>query len=126
MAPDPVRGVAVDARTRCRHYGSERDVVAVRFPCCGEYYACYECHAERADHDAERWPADAREERAVLCGACGTELTIRAYLDSGHTCPECGSAFDPGCANHYPLYFEGDDEDGEGGGFSSAFAMDQP
>lgn len=105
-APAPVRGVDLDPETRCAHYGSPRDVIAIRFPCCGEYFACYECHAALADHDAERWPADARDERAVLCGVCGTELTIEEYLDSDHTCPDCGAAFNPGCATHYHLYFE--------------------
>lgn len=108
--PGSVRGVDVDHETRCRHYGSDRDVIAVRFPCCGEYYACHACHAAVADHEAERWPADARGARAVLCGVCGSELTIAAYLGSGNACPDCGAAFNPGCANHYGRYFAVGDE----------------
>jgi uncharacterized CHY-type Zn-finger protein len=102
----PVCGVELDAETRCVHYDSPRDVIAIRFTCCGDWYACYKCHATRAGHDAERWPADAHEERAILCGSCRTELTIFEYLDSDHTCPHCNTAFNPGCANHYDLYFE--------------------
>lgn len=106
-APAPVRGVDLDPETRCAHYGSPRDVIAIRFPCCGDYFACYECHAARTDHDAERWPADARDERAVLCGVCGIELTISEYLQCDDSCPDCGAAFNPGCADHYHLYFAG-------------------
>lgn len=101
----PVRGVGLDEETRCVHYRGPRDVIAIRFACCGEYYACYDCHAARADHEAERWPADARDEPAVRCGVCETELTIAAYLACEHGCPDCGAAFNPGCANHYELYF---------------------
>jgi uncharacterized CHY-type Zn-finger protein len=111
--PRSIRGVDVDCETRCRHYDSDRDVIAIRFPCCGEYYACHACHAAVADHEAERWSAGAREERAVLCGICGSELPIAEYLDSDHTCPDCGAPFNPGCANHYGRYFAGE---GDGGG----------
>jgi uncharacterized CHY-type Zn-finger protein len=102
----PVRGVELDSETRCIHYDSPRDVIAIRFACCREYFACYECHATRTGHDTERWPADAHEERAILCGVCDTELTISEYLDSDHACPHCNAMFNPGCANHHHLYFE--------------------
>lgn len=102
-----VRGVGLGSETRCAHYDSPRDVIAIRFPCCGEYYACYECHAVRTGHGAERWPAEAHDERAVLCGVCDTELTIAEYLDSDHACPVCDAAFNPGCAGHHHHYFAG-------------------
>jgi uncharacterized CHY-type Zn-finger protein len=124
----PVRGVELDEETRCTHYDDPWDVIAIRFPCCGEYYACFDCHSACADHDAERWPVDARDERAVRCGVCGFELTIAEYLASEHACPACDASFNPGCANHRHLYFEGENGDdgdesegraeGEGGGFS--------
>lgn len=108
-----VRGEDVDAEARCSHYGSRRDVLAIRFPCCDTYYACYDCHAACADHDAERWPIHARDERAVRCGVCGAALTVDGYLAGEHACPACGAAFNPGCTNHHELYFES-----EGEGFS--------
>lgn len=43
--------------------------------------------------------------RAILCGACGYELTIQEYMDSGYLCPHCGAGFNPGCRNHYDFYF---------------------
>lgn len=100
-----VVGPVVDDETRCIHYRSPLDVIAIRFACCGEYYPCHLCHAETADHPARQWPADRRDERAVLCGVCGHELTIADYLATDD-CPECGAAFNPGCRLHSHLYFE--------------------
>ncbi|WP_458190666.1 CHY zinc finger protein [Haladaptatus sp. NG-WS-4] len=102
-----VHGVDVDPETRCSHYDSERDVIAIRFPCCGEFYPCYWCHDAVADHPREAWPETKRDAEAVLCGVCGTELTIAEYLACDSRCPECDAAFNPGCAEHYELYFEG-------------------
>lgn len=101
----PVFGVDVGAETRCAHYATGRDVIAIRFPCCGEYYPCIECHEAVADHEATVWDADAGDERAVLCGVCGHELRIRAYLAADHRCPDCNAAFNPGCRHHAHFYF---------------------
>lgn len=101
-----VRGVAVDAATRCGHYDTDRDVVAIRFACCGEFYPCHACHEERADHDAVVWARSSFDELAVLCGACGRTLSIATYLDCEHTCPACGHAFNPGCGAHADRYFD--------------------
>jgi uncharacterized CHY-type Zn-finger protein len=43
-----------------------------------------------------------------LCGACGHQLTVNEYLNCNSVCPRCRSQFNPGCANHYYLYFEKD------------------
>ena len=76
---DPLlRGVGLDAQTRCAHYATARDVVALRFACCPAYWSCHRCHAELTDHPAvtlhrllqaqgfgggfarnEEWPLDA-------------------------------------------------------------------
>ena len=100
-----VRG-AVDLETRCRHWRGQRDIIAIRFCCCDGWYPCYECHAALADHPASVWPVSALDKRAVLCGACGAQLTIAQYVESGAACLECAAAFNPGCKNHYHLYFE--------------------
>jgi uncharacterized CHY-type Zn-finger protein len=102
----PLRGVGVDGQTRCAHYHSPRDVIAIRFACCDVYYPCHACHEALAGHPAERWPRGRFGEPAVLCGACRATLTAEEYLRSGHTCPRCGAAFNPGCAAHHDLYFE--------------------
>lgn len=103
---DGIRGVEVDAEGRCAHYRSPEDVVAIRLPCCGSLWACHACHAELADHDAKRWPASDFDQRAVLCSACGAELTIQEYLGSPTGCSRCGAAFNPRCERHHHLYFE--------------------
>lgn len=102
----PVYGVDVDPETRCAHYATPRDVIAIRFACCGEYYPCLECHDAVTDHESERWPGESLDRRGVLCGVCGSELTISTYLACKSTCPECGTEFNPGCKNHWPMYFD--------------------
>lgn len=102
----PVRGVGVDAETRCRHYASDRDVVAIRFACCEHYYPCFECHETVAGHEATRWGRDAGDREAILCGACGHQLRISAYVDGNDRCPVCDAAFNPGCRTHYHRYFD--------------------
>src|SRR6185312_10479305 len=101
-----VRGVGVDSETRCAHYNTPTDIIAIRMKCCGVYYACKDCHEALAGHVIEVWPRAEWDRHAVLCGACGRELTIHEYLGSGYRCPACGAAFNPGCRNHYDFYFE--------------------
>lgn len=101
-----VKGVEVDERTGCAHYRSSRDVIAIRMACCGEYYACKDCHEAVADHAIAVWPRDVWHTRAMLCGVCRTELTIHEYMACGNVCPHCKAEFNPGCRNHYHCYFE--------------------
>jgi uncharacterized CHY-type Zn-finger protein len=101
-----VNGVDVDLETRCAHYHAPNDIIAIKFACCDKWFPCHQCHAERADHTASLWSREQFDKRAVLCGACGHQLTIREYLDSGSVCPRCGRQFDPGCARHHHFYFE--------------------
>ena len=101
-----VHGLDVDSQTRCRHWHSPLDVIAIRFACCGLWYPCHDCHDAVADHVATVWPRDAFDSHAVLCGVCGHQLTVHEYLASNSTCTRCGVGFNPGCALHYHLYFE--------------------
>jgi uncharacterized CHY-type Zn-finger protein len=101
-----VRGVNLDAQTRCAHYHSSLDIIAIRMKCCGIYYACKDCHDALADHAIKVWPRQEWDQRAILCGSCGSELTIAEYMASGYQCPKCKAAFNPGCRNHYHFYFE--------------------
>jgi uncharacterized CHY-type Zn-finger protein len=113
MSDQPVRGVDVDHETRCAHYRTDRDVVAFRFACCEEYFPCFRCHEETTSHDAVPWPRARFDEPSVLCGVCGTALTVPDYLEADYSCPACDAAFNPGCANHAELYFETADSSGE-------------
>jgi len=101
-----VVGVGLDAQTRCRHYEGGSDVVAIQMNCCRRFVACIHCHAAAVDHDAQPWRAGSFGEQAVLCGACGTRMSIRAYIDGPPCCPSCAHDFNPGCERHYPHYFE--------------------
>jgi uncharacterized CHY-type Zn-finger protein len=106
IAGIPVRGLEIDGRTGCAHYRSELDIVAVKFNCCRTYYCCFYCHQLEAGHSARTWPKAEFEEKAVLCGACGSELSIGQYLNCQAVCPACGAHFNPRCELHYHLYFE--------------------
>ena len=101
-----VKGVGVDNESRCAHYHSARDIIAIKMKCCGEFYACKDCHDELAGHKAETWARADWALKAVRCGHCGTELTINEYLECANTCPTCGASFNPGCRNHYHFYFD--------------------
>ena len=101
-----VYGINVDARSRCAHYRSTLDIVAIKHHCCGDWYACIECHGALTSHDATVWPKDRFDEDAVLCGSCGARLTINQYLSSSNQCPVCAAAFNPGCSLHHHLYFD--------------------
>jgi uncharacterized CHY-type Zn-finger protein len=99
-------GKLVDDQTRCEHYHSPLDIIAIKFKCCSKYYPCFKCHEESSDHQAEVWKKDEWDLKAILCGVCKTELSINEYIQSANKCPNCSSFFNPGCSNHYHFYFE--------------------
>lgn len=100
-----IYGNVIDNETRCVHYHTEKDIVAIKFKCCDNYYPCYKCHEEHAQHIIERWPQKQFDEFAILCGSCHTELTIQQYM-SASNCPHCEAIFNERCALHYRIYFE--------------------
>ncbi|MGC4103422.1 CHY zinc finger protein [Ferruginibacter sp.] len=101
-----VKGKKIDDATRCVHYHSPLDIIAIRMKCCDTYYPCIFCHQETAGHDAEVWKKEEFEEQAILCGACKTPMSITQYLQCNYHCPFCNAAFNPGCSNHNHFYFE--------------------
>ena len=107
IPPSPqVHGLRLDQQTRCLHYHSPLDIIAIQMACCGLFYACKDCHEALADHPIRPWPASAHDTPAILCGLCRHQLTIRQYLASGNRCPHCNAPFNPACRNHYHFYFE--------------------
>ncbi|GAA3893500.1 CHY zinc finger protein [Leifsonia kafniensis] len=98
-------GKPIDAQTRCVHYATEHDVVAIKFVCCERFYPCHLCHEQTADHAAQQWPADRQGEQAILCGVCQQTLSISTYLGVS-ACPHCSAEFNEGCRLHRHLYFE--------------------
>jgi len=101
-----IRG-AIDHETRCKHYHSRLDRVAIKFYCCKSYFPCYKCHEEYGCGSKKVWPKEYFNHKAIMCGHCGNEMKIYTYLQSDNTCPFCHSLFNPGCSLHAHLYFDG-------------------
>ncbi|WP_197088464.1 CHY zinc finger protein [Corynebacterium occultum] len=97
-----VRGRGLDEQGRCAHYQSELDVIANRCATCGQWWACFQCHREQADHPFGRMPLDVP---AARCGSCGWEMDYDEYSRI-EKCGGCGHPFNPGCSAHAPLYFK--------------------
>lgn len=108
MPPPEVAGRTVDDATRCVHHDGDDDVVAIKAPCCGTWYPCYECHDDAEDHALQPWARDAFETEAVLCGVCEATHSIHGYLDADDRCPACGADWNPACRKHHPIYFDVD------------------
>jgi uncharacterized CHY-type Zn-finger protein len=106
--PPDIFGLDLDAASRCRHWHSPLDIVAMRFKCCGKFFACADCHEALAGHSIERWtPADT-EQVVARCGQCGLCMTLSGYLTCDDSCPGCRAPFNPGCRKHRGIYFEPD------------------
>ena len=98
------QGLLVDHESRCVHYHSDKDIVALQCYECQKYYACYQCHNKLESHVFSTYPLNLKEDRPILCGSCGKTLTYEEYTETG-TCPFCNAAFNPACQNHYSIYF---------------------
>ncbi|MDW0109448.1 CHY zinc finger protein [Sporosarcina aquimarina] len=103
-----VIGEQVDLETRCAHFHKDIDRIAIKFYCCNQYFPCYQCHSQHGCGQLRRWPQTHFNEKAILCGTCGFELSINQYLGCASECPNCQSSFNPGCNAHTHLYFEVD------------------
>ncbi|MEP6711097.1 MAG: CHY zinc finger protein [Ferruginibacter sp.] len=101
-----VKGNPIDEQTRCKHYHTEQDIIAIKFRCCNEYYPCYNCHEELAGHLPEVWNKTEFDTKAILCGVCKNEMSIIVYKECNYKCPFCSASFNPKCRNHDHLYFE--------------------
>ncbi|CCG24957.1 Hot13 protein [Candida orthopsilosis Co 90-125] len=101
-----IKGQLVDSHTRCVHYHSQLDIIALRFKCCpNTFYPCFKCHDELNNHSIDKFHVGDHD-KVVICGDCFTQLTADEYLKSGSICPSCQGRFNPGCSLHYKLYFE--------------------
>ena len=101
-----VQGKLTDEYTKCQHYHSPLDIIAIKFKCCNTYYACIHCHEELADHHLQQWRKEEFDTKAILCGSCKQELSINEYFDCNYQCPNCAAHFNPKCSNHNHYYFE--------------------
>jgi uncharacterized CHY-type Zn-finger protein len=106
--PFIIQGLQLTEHLQCSHYHSDKDIVAIQFKCCQQFYACFHCHQELAGHAVIRWTNNEFQNEAILCGVCRTRITIADYLYCRFQCPHCQSLFNPGCHQHWPWYFEVD------------------
>lgn len=102
--PIEVHGNLVDSSTRCIHYYSEFDIVAIKFKCCGKFYPCYKCHEENETHEIVKWSATEFSEQSILCGNCKETISILEYFQVSE-CPKCRGKFNVNCELHYGIYF---------------------
>jgi uncharacterized CHY-type Zn-finger protein len=104
--PIKIHGKTIDTETRCVHYHSRLDIIAIKFKCCNKYYPCYLCHNEIEKHEAKTWLKEEFYQKAIYCGSCKNELTITSYLSNSYRCPSCAADFNPNCHLHHDLYFQ--------------------
>ncbi|HGL8834083.1 TPA: CHY zinc finger protein [Streptococcus agalactiae] len=80
-------GIGLDSSSRCYHYHTKLDIVALKCAVCQKYYACYKCHDALEEHCFAATKSD--EMFPVLCGSC----------------PYCRMLFNPNCQRHDSIYF---------------------
>ena len=104
----PIDGLELQrhGESRCAHWHSALDVLAIQAPCCGRYYACASCHDACETHALEPWPASTSlEQRALQCGVCRHLFSIQTYISGPEPpccpSPSCGAAMNPGCKLHW-------------------------
>ncbi|ARJ51265.1 CHY zinc finger protein [Staphylococcus lutrae] len=100
-----VYGATIDDETRCVHYHTPLDIIAIKFKCCNKYYPCFKCHNESEKHHPKRWHSDEFDVHAILCGVCQHEMSIETYM-MNESCPKCNAHFNNRCKFHYHHYFE--------------------
>ncbi len=90
--------------SRCTHWHSELDVLAIQAACCRKFYACAACHDACEDHSLRPWPSSTSvEQSALLCGVCRHSYSIQEYISGTEPpcCPACGASMNPGCKLHW-------------------------
>lgn len=94
-------GIGLDSSSRCYHYHTKLDIVALKCAVCQKYYACYKCHDALEEHCFAATKSD--EMFLVLCGSCRQMLTLKEYKTG--FCPYCRMLFNPNCQRHDSIYF---------------------
>ncbi len=100
-----IHGLTVDNESRCEHYQTPLDIIAIKFKCCNKFYPCYKCHNECEKHDIKRWDQSEFDEHAILCGVCKETISINDYMLK-EVCPNCDARFNHRCKYHHHLYFK--------------------
>lgn len=76
-----IYGFLVDNESRCQHYHTELDIVALKCFECLNYYACYQCHDSLEEHSFRAYPCQLKQDKVLICGVCQHEMTIEEYYD---------------------------------------------
>ena len=76
-----INGLLVDDQSRCQHYHSPLDIVALKCFECQKYYACYQCHDRLEAHIYRAYPCQLKQDKVLICGVCRHEMTIEEYQD---------------------------------------------
>ncbi|MEX5942171.1 CHY zinc finger protein [Mammaliicoccus sciuri] len=100
-----IHGLTVDNESRCEHYHTPLDIIAIKFKCCDKFYPCYKCHNECEKHDIKRWDQSEFDEHAILCGVCKETISINDYMLK-EVCPNCDARFNHRYKYHHHLYFK--------------------
>ncbi|MDO4928097.1 MAG: hypothetical protein Q3976_03415 [Corynebacterium sp.] len=114
-----IYGQLVDDAGRCVHYHSRLDILGNLCGACQHYYACFQCHAARTDHDFGR--ISRAHPAGLCCGKCGVTFSYGEYAGTSCTqgnlvaddasaqfapaCPQCRAPMNPGCQLHAHLYY---------------------
>lgn len=88
-------GKLVDWQNRCVQWHSKLDGIAIKFKYYETYYPCFSCHEDTTGHEPKVWPRAKFGAKVILCGVCGTGLTINEYLRSNITSPNCRTILNP-------------------------------
>lgn len=101
-----VFGSIYDNETRCTHWHTDKDIIALKFACCGKYWPCYQCHNSCMEGPLRKYAVVESAVKVVLCGSCAEEMTFQEYIDCDYACKKCHGEFNPGCKLHYGIYFD--------------------
>lgn len=97
-----IYGIKIDQQSRCIHYHTKNDIVALMCRQCQKFYACYKCHDELNNHTFR--PVYANQVHNILCGNCRSLLKYNQY--KLNYCPYCQHSFNPKCIIHHSIYFK--------------------
>ncbi len=100
-----VHGIKVDAKGRCAHWHSEKDIVSFQFPGDKLFYPCYQCFIAIHGKKPSTWSLkrDAQK-KVILCGNCQNLIDLQTYIQHANNCIHCHHPFNPGCKRHWHLY----------------------
>ena len=74
-----IYGKPVDQQTRCQHWHSDLDIIAIKIHCCAKNYPCFSCHEETADHSPSVSHTDVNNNTIFPCGFVSKLMSTAYY-----------------------------------------------